>query len=124
MAIYTYICKNCDKTVERISSIANYIQNPKLECATCFENLERVIEAPMIQRDKTWTDLRATDGTDISSRNKHREYMKKNNLIPFDEAQGDFKDAQKLREKHYTDGSDDKVARRETVKQIVERVYG
>ena len=124
MPTYTYVCRSCDKTVERITTIANYVANSQMTCSTCLNTLERVILAPMIQRDKSWTDLRATDGADISSRNKHREYMKKNNLIPFDEAQSDFKEAQKTREKHYLDGSEDKASRREAVKQVVERVYG
>ena len=38
--------------------------------------------------DKHYEGLKATDGTDISSRTKHREYMKRNGLTTAD----DFKD--------------------------------
>jgi hypothetical protein len=35
--------------------------------------------------DRHYDGMRATDGTDIGSRSKHREYMKRNNLTTIDD---------------------------------------
>jgi hypothetical protein len=35
--------------------------------------------------DRHYEGMRATDGTDIGSRSKHREYMKRNNLTTIDD---------------------------------------
>jgi hypothetical protein len=45
--------------------------------------------------DASYEGLRASDGTDISSRAKHRAYMKEHNLTTID----DFKDTWKRHEK-------------------------
>lgn len=50
--------------------------------------------------DRSYDGLRATDGTDISSRTKHREYMKANNLTTVDDFQNSWAKAQEQRE-HY-----------------------
>lgn len=39
----------------------------------------------VLWNDRSYDGLRATDGTDISSRSKHREYMKVNNLTTLDD---------------------------------------
>lgn len=50
--------------------------------------------------DRSYDGLRATDGTDISSRTKHREYMKANNLATVDDFQNSWAKAQQARD-HY-----------------------
>ena len=58
-------------------------------------------EAPSRTDGALWNDrhydgLKATDGTDISSRTKHREYMKRNGLTTADDFTNQWKkDAQK-----------------------------
>jgi hypothetical protein len=57
----------------------------------CLVEVSADYEQPARNSDGTlWNDrhydgLRATDGTDISSRTKHREYMKMNNLTTADD---------------------------------------
>lgn len=54
--------------------------------------------------DRSYDGLRATDGSDISTRSKHREYMKANNLATVDDFQGTWAKAREQRERLYTDG--------------------
>jgi len=70
----------------------------------------------LIMGDRHYDGLRATDGTDISTRAKHRAYMKANNLTTMDDFQGQWtKEAQKRAEYYRGKGhgavSRDDVAR-------------
>ena len=49
---------------------------------------EVAVDSGALWGDRSYAGLRATDGTPIDTRTKHREYMKKNNLTTVD----DFKD--------------------------------
>jgi hypothetical protein len=40
--------------------------------------------------DREYTGLKASDGTDISSRSKHREYMKLNDLTTIDDFKNEW----------------------------------
>jgi len=50
--------------------------------------------------DRSYDGLRATDGTDISTRSKHQAYMKANNLTTIDDYKDTWAKAQAQRE-HY-----------------------
>ena len=50
--------------------------------------------------DRSYDGMRATDGTDISTRTKHRDYMKANGLTTADDFQSSWAKAQEQRE-HY-----------------------
>jgi hypothetical protein len=54
--------------------------------------------------DRSYDGLRATDGTDISTRSKHREYMRANNLTTADDFKQTWDRAQAQRERYYTQG--------------------
>jgi hypothetical protein len=60
--------------------------------------------------------MQATDGTDISSRAKHREYMRRNNLT----TAGDFTDHWKTH--HRNEELKDNRRRRETIEQTIARL--
>lgn len=45
----------------------------------------------VLWNDREYDGLKATDGTDISSRTKHREYMRQNNLTTIDDYTEHFK---------------------------------
>jgi len=70
--------------------------------------------------DRHYDGLRAPDGTDISSRTKHREYMKANNLTVMDDFKGTWAKAQKEREA-YRAGTHADPELRSVVKEQVER---
>ena len=77
----------------------------------------RALDAP-IMMDRFYENTAATDGTDIGSRRKHREYMKQNNLTTVD----DYKEtwARKAAERERVDKGDwDHKARREAVGRAI-----
>lgn len=56
----------------------------------------------LLASDAIYDGLRATDGTDISTRTKHREYMRKNGLTTMDDFKGTWEQAAKRREDLFT----------------------
>lgn len=54
--------------------------------------------------DSSYKDMRATDGTDISTRTKHREYMRTNGLGTIDDFKETFAAAEKRRDAYRTTG--------------------
>lgn len=72
--------------------------------------------------DSSYDGLRATDGTDISSRTKHREYMKANNLTTVDDFQQSWAKAKESRERYYqSGGSIDRAAIERAIYKIQNR---
>lgn len=66
----------------------------KLVRAEDYVPPQHALEAPVMV-DRFYEGLKATDGTDIGSRRKHRQYMKDNNLTTMD----DFSDAYYAKQK-------------------------
>jgi len=85
-----------------------FIYSPELkemvEVSTSWEPPVRGNTDACLWNDRSYDGLRATDGADISSRSKHREYMKANNLTTMDDFTGVYAEAQKRREQYYTRG--------------------
>lgn len=54
--------------------------------------------------DRHYDGLRATDGADISSRKKHREYMRRTGLTTADDFKSDWAAAKERREHYYQHG--------------------
>jgi hypothetical protein len=72
---------------------------------------------------EVYGNLQATDGTDLSSRRKHREYMKRNGLtISEDYRQTWAKAAQERADVFNGTSTKDKKARREAVERAVYEV--
>ena len=72
--------------------------------------------------DRHYDGLRASDGTDISTRAKHREYMRRNGLTTIDDYKNEWSEAARRRAAHYTDGSGDRPARLEDVARAVHEI--
>ena len=60
--------------------------------------------------DRSYEGMRAPDGTDISSRTKHREYMKAKGLTTMDDFKDSWAKAKESRERYMTDGGSFKRA--------------
>jgi hypothetical protein len=60
-----------------------------------LQNVSRGTLAGYIVSDRWLEGTRATDGTDIGSRRKTREYMQRNNLAHYDEIAPDIARAQR-----------------------------
>lgn len=61
-------------------------------------------DAGALWGDRHYDGMRATDGTDISSRSKHRAYMKANNLTTADDFTQSWDKAREQRDKLFTTG--------------------
>lgn len=85
-----------NKTVERGRWIWDG-ERKELVRAENFRPPERALDAP-IMMDRFYENTRATDGTDIGSRRKHRQYMKDHGLTTADDFGGEWKKAQARRE--------------------------
>jgi hypothetical protein len=62
-----------------------------------YQPPERAINAP-IMMDRFYEGVRATDGTDIGSRRKHRQYMKDHGLTTADDFKGEWAKAKAKRD--------------------------
>lgn len=62
------------------------------------------VDSGALWNDRSYEGLRATDGTDISSRTKHREYMRANNLTTVDDFKDTWAKAQQQREQYRQHG--------------------
>ena len=51
--------------------------------------------------DRSYDGLVAADGTDISSRTKHREYMKRTGMTTYDDFAGEFARKRKERDEYH-----------------------
>lgn len=69
--------------------------------------------------DRHYEGLAATDGADISSRRKHREYMKRNGLTTADDFKDTWAKAAKERERYYTQGGS---VRKSDIRQAMEQL--
>jgi len=70
--------------------------------------------------DRGYENLKATDGTDISTRTKHREYMKANGLTTVDDFQKTWDKAAQQRAEYYTEGPRQEV--RQDLLRIIEQL--
>lgn len=61
-------------------------------------------DAGALWGDRHYDGARATDGTDISTRTKHREYMAAHGLATVDDYKGTWAKAQAARESYYRNG--------------------
>ena len=82
-----------------------FIWSPEDDCLV--EVTPDYEQAPREARDFLTSDaiydgLKATDGTDISTRTKHREYMRRNGLTTMDDFKGTWEQAAKQRADLFT----------------------
>lgn len=61
-------------------------------------------DAGALWGDRHYLGARASDGTDISTRSRHREYMRANNLTTVDDFKDTWAKAREQRERLYTHG--------------------
>ncbi len=105
MPTYSFRCAKCASLQTTVMGIGEYTRNPPT-FVCCSEPMERYFETVpalalhnALANDRHYDGLRATDGTDISSRAKHRAYMKANNLTTADDFASTWKrDAQRRQE--------------------------
>lgn len=69
--------------------------------------------------DRHYDGMRATDGADISSRRKHREYMKRHGLTTADDFKETWARAQREREHYMQHGGS---VRKEDIRRAIDQV--
>jgi predicted nucleic acid-binding Zn ribbon protein len=107
MPTYTFKCNACQARHEVVMGMREYCEHPP-QLVHCGQRMQRHFDrAPTLAmiNEGHYQGLRAPDGTDISTRAKHRAYMKANGLTTMD----DFKQtwAKQARERQdYLAGED------------------
>jgi len=105
MPTYSFRCQKCEKTLDVFRTISDHLRSPRpLIC--CGEVADRYFPpGPRVNAldnalagDRHYIGLSAQDGTDISSRSKHREYMHRHGLTTADDYTETWAKAQKARE--------------------------
>jgi hypothetical protein len=71
--------------------------------------------------DRHYDGLRATDGSDISTRTKHREYMKRNGVTTMDDFKSTWDHSVKQRE-HYRQGKGGGAVTRDDIARTIARM--
>lgn len=120
MPTYEYVCPVCGSYETRVQSIRAYDQAPERpECCNLemgrhysVQGGDSLMNAQY--GDRHYDGMRATDGTPIDSRTKHRAYMKAKGLTTADDYTQTWAKAQKERETFRSAGHTDKHLR-ETV---------
>ena len=123
---YTFLCEACGEVTEIELSMGEYHRNPPtlFHCAQPqvryfppqgWRAIDNVLAG-----DRHYDGLRASDGTDISTRSKHQAYMKANNLTIADDFKDVWAKARKDKDAYYTGkkGTITKADIRETIERI------
>lgn len=76
------------------------------------------VDAGALWGDSHYDGLRATDGSDISSRTKHREYMKRHGLTTADDYKEAWAKAEKARTEYRTTGKGGAITRNDIAETI------
>lgn len=69
--------------------------------------------------DRHYDGMQATDGTDISTRSRHREYMKRHGLTTADDFSSSWERQREAREKYYQQGGS---FRKEDIHQAIHQL--
>lgn len=97
MPTYTFRCDACGELVEPMIGLREYVEHPPV-FIHCGHPMQRVIvRAPAVHCEADYTGLRASDGTDISTRTKHRKYMREHGLTTMDDFTETWKRAERER---------------------------
>jgi hypothetical protein len=91
MPTYTFKCPTCGLVRDELVKLSVYL-SPEFVPPQCHGPMQRFFTPAdpsraldLLTSDAIYDGLRASDGTDISTRSKHREYMKRNNLTTADD---------------------------------------
>lgn len=132
MPTYEYLCSMCGHEAETVQSIRSYSTDPivppcprhegrymqrKLSVNPAFSGLANALAG-----DRHYEGMRAPDGSDISSRTKHREYMARTGLTTTSDFTETWKKQTTERENFRQGAFTDKELRTEVAKQVYDQV--
>lgn len=132
MPTYDWKChaEGCGVEFSRFMTISQYIADKGQPNCIKHGPMERKLSvvpaasglANALAGDRHYDGLTASDGTDISSRTKHREYMKANGLTDAGDFAGTWKKQEKERTRLRQGTFSDKNLRTEIEKQVMTAV--
>ena len=130
MATYDWKCERCSYEQSVYQSISSYSMAPvRPHCVAHGDTMQRKLSvvpgnavSNTLAGDRHYDGMRATDGTDISTRSKHKAYMKANNLTTADDYTQTWKKAEKEREAIRTGTQHDPALRAEISKQVYQTI--
>jgi putative FmdB family regulatory protein len=130
MPTYDYKCSVCQKTDSRVQTMRQYSEDPVIPVCLGHGPMERMLSvvpamsglANALAGDRHYDGMRAPDGTDISSRTKHREYMHRHGLTTADDFSGQWRKAEKERELLRKGAEIDSTLRKEITEQVMTAV--
>jgi hypothetical protein len=125
MPTYDFRCQECEREYSVYRTIREHCFNPR-PFVCCGQTVERWFTPGntgaalnnALAGDRHYEGLRATDGTDISTRTKHREYMKRHNLTTIDDFKDTWAQAQKKRDE-YRRGEGHGAITRNDIAQVI-----
>ena len=128
MPTYDYACNECGASDSIVQSMREYSRSPIRP--VCHGTMERRLSvvpsmsglANALAGDRHYDGMRAPDGTDISSRTKHREYMRRTGLAMADDFQSTFAMAEKDRQEFRGAKHHDRELRAEVTQQVMTAV--
>jgi hypothetical protein len=107
MPTYSWVCAKCEEVVDMVLPLSEYINHPPA-FFHCGEQMPRYFPPTGRRLDpvseRHYEGLRAADGTDISTRAKHREYMRRHGLTTVDDFTETWASAQAKRDAYRTTG--------------------
>ena len=93
----------------------SYLEEVPLNYYTPRRNLS---DTDALISERHYDGMRATDGTDISTRAKHRDYMRRNNLTTIDDYTEEWANAPRKRE------LEQQKERREAIDRVIHQLEG
>jgi len=131
MPTYAYRCPVCEHVEDVVQSISSYCAEPRVP--TCVEHPEVIMQrsfsvnhefsglANALAGDRHYDGMRASDGTDISTRTKHREYMKRTGLTTASDYTETWKTQEKQRQAVLSGTHSDKGLRETIARTFYEK---
>jgi len=120
--------KHCPtKFLEAVMTRRRFIQDRNtLELVEVAEGYAQLVDAracdSALWGDRSYDGLRATDGTDISSRSKHRAYMRENNYTTVDDFKDTWAEAEQKRNEYRTTGRGGAVTREDIARALARQL--
>lgn len=128
MPTYDYCCKECGREDSVVQTISQYSAAPiRPQCHG--HDMERKLSVVptsalsfALAGDRHYENLRGPNGEDLSSRTKHREFMKQSGLTTMDDFKSTFKKAEEERTALRNATFQDKELRKEITQQVMTAV--
>jgi hypothetical protein len=124
------MCQKCGRTDEVHRPIREHVANPR-PYFCCQEAMDRWFppsglnaQDNVLAGDRGYDGLRAQDGTDISSRSKHRAYMKQHGLTTADDYTATWAAAEKRRDAYRRGEAGTGAVTRNDIAEALHRARG